>query len=235
MDESRMYRTGDLAYYQPDGNIVFLGRADNQLKIRGHRIELDEVEINIKSHKDIYDAAVAVIEDGNIGPLLVAFIVINENSNLNSESLNNILAKKLPSYMLPNVYQFVKSLPYTNNNKVDRKALASFTLDNLESSIKFQEPETEEEIIIASILKRVLKREKISIHDNFFHLGGHSLLVIQALNMFKNEHNIDLSFHDFFNQPTVKTLSEYLAQFRQKQDDQKNKMKQLLERVKASA
>jgi amino acid adenylation domain-containing protein len=173
-EHERLYRSGDIARRLPDGNLEYLGRADDQVKIRGFRIELGEIESSLKQHPGILDCAVVVCEDTPGEKRLAAFFV-REDDSLRPQDLAGFLRTILPDYMVPNVFVSLDALPLTINGKMDRLALASLPIQCDDKS-DFVEARTETEETLANIWAEVLKVRAVSIHDNFFDLGGDSIL-----------------------------------------------------------
>ncbi|MEU5840146.1 amino acid adenylation domain-containing protein, partial [Streptomyces diacarni] len=177
---SRLYQTGDVARLMPDGNVEFLGRADDQVKIRGFRVELGEIEAALAQHPDVRHAAVLLDEDG-AAKRLVAFVVGGES--VATEALQSFLGERLPHYMVPGVFVPLESMPLTTNRKVDRKALAALSWQ--EHAVAEQEhvaPRTPVEEELAQIWQAVLgTAQPVGVHDNFFSLGGDSILSQQVI------------------------------------------------------
>lgn len=177
---ARLYRTGDLAHILPDGNIEFLGRIDHQVKIHGHRIELGEIETVLGLHSSVQSCVVSVREDGSGNKRLVAYIVAREASTWPTvDEWRLALRKTLPDYMLPTVFMRLDTLPLTSNGKIDRKALPE-PEDRLPDE-HFVAPRNLVEQQMTQIWQEVLGVEHIGIHDNFFTLGGDSILSLQIV------------------------------------------------------
>ncbi len=238
---TRLYKTGDLARYRSDGNIEFLGRIDYQVKIRGNRIELGEIEALLEQHPQIQETVVVAREDIPNDYRLVAYLVNHENVKLSINELRGFLKEKLPEYMLPSTFVMLNALPLTANGKVDRRALP--VPENLRPELTktFQSPQSEMEQHIAKLWEEVLHLDKVGIHDNFFDLGGHSLLMIQVNHKLRAILQRDLSVVTMFQNPTIYSLAQYLNQQRQlyfvgtrdrvqKQIEARQKQKQLLMR-----
>ncbi|MBW4611874.1 MAG: amino acid adenylation domain-containing protein [Desmonostoc vinosum HA7617-LM4] len=204
----RLYKTGDLARYRPDGNIEFLGRIDNQVKIRGFRIELGEIEAFLAQHPRVRETVVVVREDIPNQHRLVAYLVLHQEAVFSVDELRYFLKEKLPEYMVPSVFVVLKVLPLTPNGKVDRRALP--IPDTL--PVTYQAPQSEIERAIANIWQEVLHLEKVGINDNFFDLGGHSLLLVQANGKMRKFLNQDISIVEMFQNPTIGSLAQYLSQ-----------------------
>jgi amino acid adenylation domain-containing protein len=181
-DYAILYRTGDIGYFREDGNVECLGRIDNQVKIRGFRIELEEIEKIMLEHPSLKECAVLVKKSEKTADSIVAFLV--EKEPIDIEKLKAFILRYLPSYMLPSAFVQLKQLPLGRTGKVDRKALALMDIDNqvLDTSADFTPPQTETEKKIADIWSDALEVSQISIHGNFFDLGGHSLLIPRIFN-----------------------------------------------------
>ncbi|MEP0770346.1 amino acid adenylation domain-containing protein [Trichocoleus sp. ST-U1] len=199
---SKLYKTGDLARYLPDGNIEFLGRIDDQVKIRGFRVELGEIEAVLSQFPGVRQSIVLLRED--VGQRLVAYIV--SNSALIND-LRSFLKEKLPEYMVPSAFVVLKALPLTPNGKIDRSALpAPETIKPVADT--FVAPRNSVEEVLAGIWVHLLKLQKVGIYDNFFDLGGHSLLIPQLLAKVRETFQIELTLRDFFDAPTIADLGK---------------------------
>ncbi|HET9916460.1 MAG TPA: amino acid adenylation domain-containing protein, partial [Candidatus Binatia bacterium] len=204
----RLYRSGDLVRRRVDGDIEYLGRVDNQVKIRGHRIELGEVEAILAQHPAIQQAVVLAREDSPKDRRLVAYIVAAARSAPAVDALRGFLQQKLPEYMVPSAFMFLDSLPLTPNGKLDRKALLAPDQTRPELNETFVAPTTPVEEILANIWAEVLKVERVGIHDNFFHLGGHSLLATQVVSRINTAFPIHLPLRSLFESPTIAGLAD---------------------------
>jgi amino acid adenylation domain len=207
----RLYKTGDLAKCTPDGKLICLGRIDNQVKIRGYRIELGEIESLLKQLPQVKDCIVADKEIISGEKSLVAYIipaVSDDDHHLSPEYLRDFLSNKLPSYMVPSAYVLLSSFPMTANGKIDRKALPIPKIDSSSRPDDSNLGETEK--IIASIWRDVLKTDNIGVNQNFFDVGGHSLLLAQVRSRLVKAFNKDISMMDLFRYPTIHTLSEFI-------------------------
>ncbi len=182
-DEPRacLYKTGDLARYLPDGNIEFLGRIDHQVKIRGFRIELGEIEAILGQHPAVQETVVMAREDIPGEKQLAAYLVANKESAASISELRSFLKEKLPDYMVPSAFVLLDALPLTPNGKVDRQALPVPDQARLEVGESREAPRTPLESLIAEIWQDVLHVDRVSVYDNFFDLGGHSLLSLQVV------------------------------------------------------
>lgn len=209
---ARLYKTGDVARYLPDGNIEFLGRLDNQVKIRGCRIELGEIETVLSQHPDIKETVVIPREDQPGEQRLVAYIIPQHLETVPTPSeLRDFLQKELPDYMVPSAFVTLDALPLKSNGKVDFQALPAPKGLRPELKATYVMPETEAEQLIANIWQEVLRLDKVGIYDNFFDLGGHSLLVVQVHNKLSQIFGQDLSVVEMFRYTNIHSLAKYLS------------------------
>jgi amino acid adenylation domain-containing protein len=208
----RLYRTGDLARYLPDGNIEFLGRLDDQVKLRGFRIELSEIEGALNEHEEIRESVVVVREDALSERRLVAYVVASKSSPPSVTELRHYLKQRLPEYMVPGVIVVLDKLPLSPNGKINRKALPPPDGSRPELDKAFIAPRTQLEETIAAIWSEVLDVKEIGIHDNFFELGGHSLIAMMLISRVREEIRIELPLRTIFTLPTVAELAVALAQ-----------------------
>ncbi len=217
----RLYKTGDLVRWLPDGNLEFLGRIDDQVKIRGFRIELGEIENTLLKYNGIKSAVVVARED-NGDKRLVAYIVLShdaierveiemdEGSEAEivrhyMEQWRNHLSQTLPEYMLPSAFVVLEALPLTPNGKIDRKALPSPDMNQLQDS--YLEPRTSTEKVLCEIWQEILGLEQVGVNDNFFHLGGHSLLATRLVSQVNRALTVELSLKTLFESNTVMALA----------------------------
>ncbi|MEH1820713.1 MAG: amino acid adenylation domain-containing protein [Nostoc sp.] len=211
----RLYKTGDLARYLPDGSLEYLGRIDHQIKIRGFRIELGEIENALLKHPAVQKIVVLAREDKPRVQQLVAYIVLLLDQKLTTSELRSYLKELLPEYMIPGVFIFLDTLPLLPNGKVNRRALP--IPEDLRPTLTttYQVPQSEMEQQIAKLWQEVLHLERVGIHDNFFDLGGHSLLMIQVNHKLQVNLQRDLSVVEMFQNPTIYSLAQYLSQQQQ--------------------
>ena len=220
---SRLYRTGDLVRWLPDGNLEYLGRIDQQVKIRGFRIELGEIEHSLGSHGGVQDTVVLARESEDGDKRLVAYVVTdsiaisaeskaaeNQKEFLRQqqefiESLRRYLGARIPEYMVPSAYVLLEQLPLTPNGKVDHKALPE--PDTAISSVQYVRSQTELEKTLCEIWQEVLSIEKVGVEDNFFKLGGHSLLTVRLINRIKSI-GYEVTLSNLFSYPTVASLAK---------------------------
>src|SRR5215213_9527912 len=202
---ARLYRTGDLVRHLPDGNLDFLGRLDQQVKLRGFRIELAEIEAVLCRHAAVREAVVVVHNDGpNREKRLVAYVV-GELESAASE-LRNYLKQYLPEYMIPAAFVLLEKLPLTNNGKVDRKRLPDPDTSRPELNESYTTPRNEAERVLAKIWGEVLRVKQVGIHDNFFELGGDSILNVQIITRAR-QRGIHLTAKQVFYHQTVAELA----------------------------
>jgi amino acid adenylation domain-containing protein len=206
----RLYRTGDLARYRADGNIEFLGRVDEQVKIRGFRIEVGEVEAVLAHHTGVRESVVVAREDDRGNTRLVAYVVAN-NAELQTAELRNYMKQRLAEYMIPSAIVRLEVLPLTPNGKVDRKALPAPDGAAGETEGPFVAPRSELERLIADVWRETLGVERVGVGDNFFNLGGHSLLLIRVNNRLRDTLRMELPVVELFKYPTVSALAEHLS------------------------
>ncbi|HLP61221.1 MAG TPA: amino acid adenylation domain-containing protein, partial [Candidatus Deferrimicrobium sp.] len=201
------YKTGDLARWLSNGNIEFLGRVDYQVKIKGFRIELEEIEKNLKLHENVKDAVV-IVEGEGINQYLSAYIV--SSGELRISGLREYLLRKLPGYMIPSHFIQIEKIPLNLSSKIDRKALRNYEGRRLESGFMYVEPSTGIERTLAELWREVLKLEKVGIHDNFFELGGNSLKVIQLNDRLREALKIEIPTAAMFRYLTIHSFTKYL-------------------------
>ncbi|MET0791596.1 MAG: amino acid adenylation domain-containing protein, partial [Polyangiaceae bacterium] len=206
----RVYRTGDVVRLRSDLSLEFVGRRDHQVKLRGYRIELGEIEAVLTEQPQVRRAVVIVREDSPGDQRLVAYVVPNEDGQLATEDLRGALRARLPEYMVPSAIVPLAALPLTPNGKVDRKALpvpqasrAALAADDLVM--------TDEQRRIAAIWSSVLHLERVGVYDNFFDLGGHSLLVIKVHALLRREFEAEITIVDLFQRTTVAAQAELLS------------------------
>ncbi|HKS10135.1 MAG TPA: amino acid adenylation domain-containing protein [Pyrinomonadaceae bacterium] len=206
----RLYRTGDLARYRADGNVEFLGRIDEQVKIRGFRVEVGEVEAVLAQHAGVRESVVVALEDDRGSTRLIAYVVAN-NGDLETAELRDYLKQRLSEYMVPSAIVQLESFPLTPNGKIDRKALPAPNAASREADGPYIAPRSELESLIAEVWREALSVERVSVRDNFFNLGGHSLLLIRVNNRLRETLRIELPVVELFKYPTVSALAEHLS------------------------
>ncbi|MFL6257439.1 MAG: phosphopantetheine-binding protein, partial [Pyrinomonadaceae bacterium] len=207
----RLYRTGDVARYGESGEVEYLGRTDTQVKVRGFRIELGEVEAALRGREGVREAAVVVREGAGGDRRLVAYVVWGEGEEeLTASEWREKLAERLPEYMIPSAFVRLEALPLTPSGKLDRKALPA--PDNVRPKLAqaYVPPQTEVEQTIADIWQEALGVERVGVEDNFFDLGGHSLLMVRVLGRLRESLGVTLNIIDLFKHPTVSALAASL-------------------------
>jgi natural product biosynthesis luciferase-like monooxygenase protein len=209
---ARMYRTGDLGRYLPDGNIEFLGRLDYQVKIRGHRVELGEIEAVLEEHPAIKESVVIAREDTAGDKYLVTYLVAGQEPLPSIIKLRSFLEEKLPEHMVPSTFVTLGSLPLTPNGKLDRQALPAPDQGRPELEKPFVAPRDAIEAQLAKIWEKVLGRQPIGGEDNFFELGGHSLRAVQVVQQIGEVFGKKLPVIAIFQAPTIEQLAEVLRE-----------------------
>jgi acyl carrier protein len=205
---ARIYRTGDRGRYLPDGNIEFTGRMDEQVKVRGFRIELGEIESVLREHESVIDAVVIALEDKGTEKRLVAYVVTAQEASRNISELRSYLKERLPDYMIPSAFVYLDALPLTSHGKIDRRALPAPDGERPALAEAFLAPRTPTEKSLASIWTKLLGINRIGINDNYFELGGDSLLATQLVSQVRRVFEVELPLVDLFRHPT---LAEFAA------------------------
>jgi amino acid adenylation domain-containing protein len=238
--DARLYRTGDLARYLPDGNVEFLGRVDHQVKVRGFRVELGEIEGVLSQHPGVQQAVVTVRLDAGgadipssvvgsahagsadilaassaVTQRLVAYLVPFGVKPPTNDELRTFLQQHLPDYMIPSAFVFLKTLPLTPNGKVDRAALPAPDALRPEMQRNFVAPRNVVETELAGIWGSMLKLEAVGVHDNFFDLGGHSLLATQVISRMRTAFQLEIPLRALFESPTVAELAGRIEHYAQ--------------------
>jgi acyl-coenzyme A synthetase/AMP-(fatty) acid ligase/acyl carrier protein len=204
----RMYRTGDLARYRSDGEILLLGRTDHQIKLRGHRIEPGEIEAVIERHPSVRQAVV-ILDGKDSNKQLVAYIRYAEAAG-DVDQIRAWLRERLPDYMVPAVLMPLDEFPMTPNGKIDRKRLPSPLAIPRESRGDSIAARNQTEQRLSELWSDTLHVERPGVHDNFFDLGGHSLLLVQLHARLKREFNTNIAVVDLLRYPTIETLASFL-------------------------
>jgi amino acid adenylation domain-containing protein/non-ribosomal peptide synthase protein (TIGR01720 family) len=202
---SKLYKTGDLARWLANGNLEYLGRIDDQVKVRGYRIELGEIESVLHQHASIRHAVVLAREDHCGNKRLVGYVVPADE--FDQDVIQDFLLSKLPEYMVPLLWVELKELPVTPNGKVDRKALPDPDLAN-QTGAAFIAPRNETEEKLASIWQALLDLDEVGVNDDFFDVGGHSLLAIRLISSIRRELGVEISINEVFDYPTIALLAE---------------------------
>jgi pristinamycin I synthase 3 and 4 len=211
---ARMYQTGDLGRWLADGTIEFVGRNDNQVKIRGFRIELGEIEARLAEHPEVHEAVVLAREDTAGEKRLVAYYTASsigeaEEDSPSAERLRLHLSAVVPEYMVPAAYVRMERLPLTPNGKLDRKSLPTPEADAYAATV-YEEPRSETERVLAGIWAELLMVERVGIHDNFFIIGGHSLIAARVATRMNESFNVDIPLRRMFESPTIAQLADVI-------------------------
>ncbi|MGY2037629.1 amino acid adenylation domain-containing protein [Nocardia gipuzkoensis] len=212
----RLYRTGDLARRNAAGEIEFIGRADEQVKVRGHRIELGEVEATVTDHPSVAHCVVIVAEHEMLGPVLAAYVVPAPGAEVDLDQVRAHVAAALPEYMVPSAFAVIEEVPLTAHGKLDKRALPAPAFAETRA---YREPRTPTEVRIAGLFATLFTRERVGADDSFFELGGHSLLAARLITMIRAEFGIEIDMRVPFDKPTVTALAAHLvAAFRDEFD-----------------
>jgi amino acid adenylation domain-containing protein len=206
----RLYRTGDLVRWRMDGQLEYLGRLDHQVKVRGFRVELGEIEAQLLAQSGVCEAA-AVAQESRNGTRVVAYVVPHADVLLNSVLLKTALGTVLPDYMLPSLFVFLDGLPLSPNGKVDRLRLPF--PDQLNDQ-DYEPPVSSIETLVSEVWAEILEIPRVGLHHNFFDLGGHSLLLIKVQCRLEERMNVRIAIVDLFKYTTVASLAKFLGQER---------------------
>ncbi|MEW6304922.1 MAG: amino acid adenylation domain-containing protein [Verrucomicrobiota bacterium] len=230
--KGRLYRTGDLARFLPNGDIEYLGRIDDQIKIRGFRIEPGEIESELCRHRSVREAVVVAREENREDKRLIAYLTTRTHQPPVDE-LRGFLASRLPDYMIPSAFVFLDKFPLTNNGKVDRRALPAPIYDRRNGHKSSLAPRTKVEKTIAGIWRDVLGVKDVGLEDNFFEMGGHSLLLVQVHDRLRTALGRDVPLTKLFQHPTITGLTKYFNEERSQSrgaiDERIQRMTQLQE------
>jgi len=224
---SRLYKTGDLACYRPDGAIEYLGRRDTQVKLRGYRIELEEIEAVLTQHQAVQEAVVVVRGSDTDEKRIVAYVVMHQEQTSIGSELRNYLKAKLPEYMVPANVVPLQHLPLNPNGKIDRAALPTPERERAGTLVIARTPYEEK---LATIWCRLFGLQAISMHDNFFELGGHSLLVTQLHSRIRDTFGVELPLYTLFGAPTVAGQAE-IIEVHQLEQTNAERRQQLVEEI----
>jgi hypothetical protein len=228
---ARLYRTGDLVRWRANGVLEFLGRLDQQVKLRGFRVEPGEVEVVLRAHAGVKEAAVVVRGGEEQEKRLVAYVARN-GEQLEEAELRQYLRGLLPEYMVPAAIVFLEALPLTANGKLDRRALPAPAA--ADEGLNYVAPRTPVEEVVAGIWAEVMERQRVGVYDNFFELGGHSLLALKIISRVREELVVELPLRRLFESPTVAGMVMAIVQgHMEKADDEE--IKQLLAEVTRGA
>jgi hypothetical protein len=206
--QARLYKSGDVGRLLSDGNIEYLGRLDNQVKVRGFRVELGEIEMVLSQHPSIREAAVILKEGADHSKTIVAYLRCDPSLPPVAD-LRTFLRQKLPEYMIPAEFLVLDQFPLTSNGKLDRHALTTLATSRL-PEVDYVSPRNAVEEVLAGIWSGVLDRNRIGINDNFFDIGGHSLLATQIMAHIRSTLRIDLPLRRLFEAPTIERLAQVI-------------------------
>jgi acyl-coenzyme A synthetase/AMP-(fatty) acid ligase len=209
--KTRAYKTGDICYWSEDGNIYFIGRVDNQIKLRGLRIELGEIESKILLYPNINYCTALLVNPNTEQAYIAAFYqTALSNREINSSEIKEFLADQLPEYQIPSIFKEIKEIPTNSNGKVDRKVLLSYLLTNSSQQSSVNSGSSAEKRIF-EIWKRLLKNDNFGLTSNFFEIGGNSLLLVQQVILLKKEFKKDINVLIIMQNPTIKMLAKYFS------------------------
>jgi amino acid adenylation domain-containing protein len=227
---ARLYRTGDLVRYLSDGNIEFLKRVDHQIKIRGFRVELGEIEAALNQYWAVRESVVLDRNDPVSGTKLIAYVVPEEGVEPTTAELHAFLAEKIPSYMIPSVFVTLNELPLTPNGKLNREALPLPELNEADTTPNFVAPRTPLEETLAGIWHETLGVAQVGVESNFFDLGGHSLLATRVVSQMRERLGIELPLRVLFESPTIAGLAQHIDSAQSK-DTELGRIMSVLENI----
>jgi acyl-coenzyme A synthetase/AMP-(fatty) acid ligase len=205
----RLYVTGDWARYRHDGQLEFLGRSDHQVKLHGYRIELGDVEAALRRLPSVREAVVMVREDDGGNKRLVAYLLA-DHQNITARQLRDRLQEQLPAYMIPSNFLFIDHFPLTPSGKVNRQQLPELETLQTSETTGYIAPRNATEAMLAQIWSELLRIDAIGIHDNFFEIGGHSLLAIQVIDRAREAFSMNIPLKSLYEASTVATLAEWI-------------------------
>jgi acyl carrier protein len=208
---ARLYRTGDIARYRADGTLECLGRVDQQVKVRGFRIELGEIESVLMSHSAVAQAVVVAREDRPGDRYLAAYARLAGTASPRVSELRAFLRERLPDYMVPSTFTVLETFPLTPNGKVDYRQLPEPDGRRPGSPTSFLAPRSEIEQAIAQVWCEVLRLDEVGVDDNFFDLGGHSLLLVRAQAKLRETLDREVAIVEMFQYPTIRAMAAHLA------------------------
>lgn len=214
-----IYKTGDFGRLLPDGNFELIGRRDNQVKLRGQRVELGEIEAALKRHSDVHEAVAKIWGDEPNSERLAAYVVGRAQSELTITQLQETAREYLPDYMVPADFVMLQSLPLLANGKIDREALPAPDRSKANNEQTYVAPTGELQQRLAAIWSEILGVEKVGIYDNFFYLGGHSLLVTQVISRVREEFQVEVPLRRLFERPVIDELAQAIEQIKTEQEE----------------
>ena len=209
-NSQRLYRSGDIVKQQSDGKLVYLGRADDQIKIRGLRIELGEIEHQLSAIDGIQEPIVLAKTQPNQEPVLVAYYLSDESLTTDENGIKQILLQTLPSYMLPSAFCSLSEMPLTPNGKVDKKALLALNIQSTKKQLVHAD--TELEVQLSQLWSQLLAKENLSVNESFFELGGHSLLAIRLASNIEQTFSVAFSVRQVFEYASIRAMANYIEQ-----------------------
>jgi amino acid adenylation domain-containing protein/FkbM family methyltransferase len=221
-----MYKTGDLGRWLPDGNIEFIGRKDEQVKIRGNRVELAEIENVLLLMKDVDAAVVIALQNDDGEKELIAYL--QSKVSLDVHDIRYSLTQSLPVYMIPNYYVQLPQLPLNANGKIDRSKLPSHKVYGLPTATEYVAPRTETEKKLVLIWQDILGRKQVGITDNFFEIGGHSVKLMRIVSKVATEFDVNVNIELFFREPFIEMLAKYIDAFSRIEDQVSGTTEELL-------
>jgi natural product biosynthesis luciferase-like monooxygenase protein len=227
----RLYRTGDLARYRADGTVEFLGRNDFQVKLRGYRIELGEIERHLLEHPAVAQAVVVAREDTPGNKQLVAYLVAHPGPTVDITEVREFMRGRVPTFMVPAYFVTLPTFPLTPNRKIDRKALPAPQATRVSNETSFAPPANDLEADIAAIWQTLLGMEQVGRDDNFFDIGGHSILAVQAHRLISDKLARPLAVTDLFRFTTIRTLAQHLGQSHGSAQESDSSLQQSLDRA----
>jgi amino acid adenylation domain-containing protein len=207
---ARLYRTGDLVRHLPGGDMEFLGRRDGQVKVRGHRVELSEIEAALAAHPAVREAVVALAEEGAGENRLVGYLTAGGANAPTTEELRDFLRERLPDYMLPSAFVLLDAMPLTESGKPDRRALPAPGAARPTLAASYAAPQTPLEKAVSDVWREFLRLETVGVNDNFFELGGHSLMLVLVHERLRESLGREVVIADMFRFPTVRALARHL-------------------------
>jgi hypothetical protein len=216
---ARLYYTGDLSRWLANGEVKFLGRADHQVKVRGHRVELGEIEAVLREFDGVRDAVANVQGEPGTLQRLVAYVVPEVDAVVKESGLRSYVRQRLPEYMVPVAVVLLNELPLLPSGKLNRRALPRVESSRVQSDKPFVPPRTPVEHDIAVLWRELLGLEQVSIHDNFFELGGHSLLLTQLASRIRSGLYVEVPLRRLFEAPTILEMTKVVAECQAQQHD----------------
>jgi acyl-coenzyme A synthetase/AMP-(fatty) acid ligase len=214
--EERIYYTGDFGQMLPDGRVIYIGRRDDEVKIRGGKVRASEVQAHLLGHPKVKNAIV-LPRKNRIGELsLVAYVVCKQDTRSGMDELNRFLRGKLPGYMIPAHFIFLDSLPYTPGGKVDRMALPEPRTSRPDLQSPYVAPRSDVEKTLAAVWEEVLEINPVGVDDNFLDIGGHSLAATRICSRCIKQFQLDIPLDSLFQSPTVAKMAEVITQHRNK-------------------